>query len=83
MLTELYSYGPWVPYFQIYYNGGRHIIQDGRRQKIAQLLKRSSSRETIDRFQRNLVEIIDVRCSFRIAKMVVPGSKMGVARGVK
>ncbi len=33
-----------------------HVIQDGRRGKVGQILKKSSSREPPDRFRRNLVE---------------------------
>ncbi len=59
------------------------LIQDGRRLKIAQILKTSSSHEPPVGFRRILVGMIDQRCSSRIAKTVTQGSKMGVARGVK
>ncbi len=60
-----------------------HVIQDGRRGKVGQILKKSSSHEPPGRFRRNLVWMIDSYRCFRFVHMVAPGSKMGVARGVK
>jgi hypothetical protein len=45
-------------------------IQDGRRLKIAQILKQSSSREPPAGFRQNLAGMIDVRCSFKVVKLV-------------
>ncbi len=46
------------------------MIQDGRRGKVGQIVKKSSSDELPDPFRRNLVEMIDNLGSFRFDNLV-------------